>query len=89
MSKNMNEPAFPVTNCQDHEFTGLTIRDYFAVHACNVSDDVGVRSAEKIVGRPMPDFASLPLGNSIFWADYRAIMRYIEADAMLAARVKP
>lgn len=33
MSKNMNEPAFPVTNCAEHEFVGLTLRDYFAAKA--------------------------------------------------------
>ena len=62
------------------------MRDYFAVHAAIDHDAVGVRYAAAIVGRDMPDFAVDPLGNSAFWAEYRARMRYIEADAMLAAR---
>ncbi|MBZ3665541.1 hypothetical protein [Pseudomonas monteilii] len=89
MSKPTGGPAFPVPGLQDDEsFNGMTLRDYFAAQV-DVSDEVGVRYAEEIVGRAMPDFASAPLDNIAFWADYRAISRYIEADAMLAARVKP
>lgn len=89
MSKPTGGPAFPVPGLQDDEtFNGMTLRDYFAAQV-DVSDEVGVRYAEAIVGRAMPDFASAPLDNIAFWADYRAISRYIEADAMLAARVKP
>ena len=65
---------------------GMSLRDYFAAHAAIDHDEVGVRYAAAIVGRDMPDFAADPLGNSAFWAEYRARMRYIEADAMLAAR---
>lgn len=94
MSKDTSGPAFPVTlpsgeSYQGHlPHDGMTLRDYFAAQV-DVSDEVGVRYAEAIVGRAMPDFASAPLDNIAFWADYRAISRYIEADAMLAARVKP
>ena len=28
-----NEPAFPLTSQRDHEFCGLTLRDYFAAKA--------------------------------------------------------
>ena len=86
MSKPKNEPAFPVNSVADHEFTGATLRDYFATHTAIDHDEVGVRYAAAIVGRDMPDFAADPLGNSAFWAEYRARMRYIDADAMLAAR---
>lgn len=70
-------------------YPGMTLRDYFAAHSAEVSDEISIQYAEKIVGRKMPDFAAMPLDNAAFWAEYRAIMRYIEADAMLAARVKP
>lgn len=99
MSKPTGGPAFPVA--YDHQtfnpshvdeakrlMSGMTLRDYFAARV-DVSDVTGVRYAEEIVGRAMPDFASAPLDNIAFWADYRAISRYIEADAMLAARAKP
>ncbi|QZP24166.1 hypothetical protein [Pseudomonas mosselii] len=100
MSKDTGGPAFPVS--YDHQtfeprhfdeakrlMSGMTLRDYFAAHTAEVSDEIGIQYAEKIVGRKMPDFAAMPLDNAAFWAEYRAIMRYIEADAMLAARVKP
>lgn len=67
---------------------GMSLRDYFAAHSPEVSDEIGIQYAEKIVGRKMPDFAAMPLENAAFWAEYRAIMRYIEADAMLAERAK-
>lgn len=31
----LNEPAFPVTSCAEHQFTGMTLRDYFAGKALN------------------------------------------------------
>lgn len=33
MNKQKNEPAFPVSSVADHEFTGATLRDYFAAKA--------------------------------------------------------
>jgi hypothetical protein len=65
---------------------GMSLRDYFAVNAAVCLDDYGVPYASSIVGRGMPDFASDPLGNQLFWAEFRARMRYAEADAMLVAR---
>lgn len=65
---------------------GMSLRDYFAVNAAVCLDEYGVHYAESIVGRKMPDFAADPQSNQIFWADFRARMRYAEADAMLAAR---
>lgn len=65
---------------------GMSLRDYFAAHTAITLDDYGVPYASSIVGRSMPDFAADPLGNQLFWAEFRARMRYAEADAMLAAR---
>lgn len=91
-------PAFPVAD-YDHmvfepetvaetkrDLSGMSLRDYFAVNAAVCLDEYGVHYAESIVGRKMPDFAADPQSNQIFWADFRARMRYAEADAMLAAR---
>lgn len=94
MNKDDGGPAFPAPDAakarfgdsNSDAFLGMTLRDYFAAHAAIDHDEVGVRYAAAIVGRDMPDFAADPLGNSAFWAEYRARMRYIEADAMLAAR---
>ncbi|WP_300727325.1 hypothetical protein [Pseudomonas sp.] len=98
MSDKDGGPAFPVAD-YDHmvfepktvaetkrDLSGMSLRDYFAAHASIDHDEVGVCYAVAIVGRDMPDFAADPLGNSAFWAEYRARMRYIEADAMLVAR---
>ena len=91
MSKENGGPAFPCTpessvRMNGEGGSGMTLRDYFATHTSIDHDEVGVRYAAAIVGRDMPDFAADTLGNSAFWAEYRARMRYIEADAMLAAR---
>jgi hypothetical protein len=32
-AQTYNEPAFPMTSQRDHEFLGLTMRDYFAAKA--------------------------------------------------------
>lgn len=86
------EPAFGEFKQAGHcsiKTGGISVRDYFAAHATKAADDeVGVLYAEAITGRSMPDFAADPVGNSVFWADYRARMRYIEADAMIDARAK-
>lgn len=83
-------PAFPATEANYHNENmrgeGMSLRDYFAAHATVFLDDYGVPYASSIVGRSMPDFAADPLGNQLFWAEFRARMRYAEADAMLAAR---
>ncbi|EZI26373.1 hypothetical protein [Pseudomonas extremaustralis] len=38
MSKPINELAFPVVSVADHEFTGMTLRDYFAAKAMREID---------------------------------------------------
>lgn len=84
-------PAFPfedgtfVNGQRANGSAGVTVRDYFAAKVA-VGEEIGVRYAEQILGRRMPDYAADPLANAIFWADARARLRYIEADAMLAAR---
>ena len=98
MSIQDGGPAFPVAD-YDHmvfepktvaetkrDLSGMSLRDYFAAHTAITLDDYGVLYASSIVGRGMPDFAADPLGNQLFWAEFRARMRYAEADAMLAAR---
>ena len=33
MNKETGGPAFPSADFENHEFTGMTLRDYFAAHA--------------------------------------------------------
>ncbi|CAG2132211.1 hypothetical protein [Cupriavidus numazuensis] len=68
--------------------SGMTLRDYFAANA-DIEPEIGVKYAETLLGRAMPDYAADPLANAIFWADARACLRYIEADAMLRAKGEP
>lgn len=64
---------------------GMTLRDYFATHT-EIDPDLSSAYAKSVVGREIPDYHGDPLGNALFWAEYRARVRYIEADAMLRAR---
>lgn len=80
MNTPENPPAFPrpaspaafTDNCQD----GMTLRDYFAGQ-CNV-EAYGPREAFHQNKGRWPKMEEL--------AEYIADIRYIEADAMLAAR---
>jgi hypothetical protein len=94
----MSEPAFPSTNAiatasgvmtQGHP--GMTLRDYFATHADigNV-DGLPLSWGERLLGRKCPECnPAAPRPCLQWWADYRAAMRYMEADAMLKAREEP
>jgi len=64
---------------------GMPLRDYFAARF-EVDPEFSTTYAKTLLGRDVPDYHGDPIGNAIFWADFRARMRYIEADAMLRAR---
>ncbi|MGU2444404.1 hypothetical protein ACTXHA_28725 [Burkholderia cenocepacia] len=64
---------------------GMSLRDYFATHT-EIDPDLSSAYAKSVVGREIPDYHGDPVGHALFWAEYRARMRYIEADAMLRAR---
>ncbi|MNO64673.1 hypothetical protein D3C76_554080 [compost metagenome] len=99
-SKETGGPAFPVAD-YDHQvfqpenveevrrdLSGMTLRDYFAAKADLDLDEYTVLYATGILGYGMPDYAAFPVENAAFWAAFRAKMRFIEADAMLAERAK-
>jgi hypothetical protein len=72
----MNVKAFP--SAYDAQTRGMDLRDYFAIHA-----DVpwnAVIETLSIRGVSIPTVQQL--------AEQRAAMKYVEADAMLAARKK-
>jgi len=88
---NTGGPAFPTENAHQsgpitwhHE--GMTLRDYFAAKAPKEIFDVSLSHAKQLVGRECPAYIEDPKGFAEFWADCRAVLRYIEADAMLKAR---
>ncbi len=87
------EPAFPVNElsqvtgdiCAQH--FGLTLRDYFAVHAdIGDVDELSVPVGVILLGRDVPEFKKDQAGCYEWWAEYRAKLRYMEADAMMKAR---
>ncbi len=85
--KDTSGPAFPSHGSMGevaHE--GMTLRDYFAAKAPKEVFDVSLAHAKQLVGRECPIYIEDPKGFAEFWADCRAVLRYIEADAMLKAR---
>lgn len=79
MSKELNEPAFPVTACVDHEFVGMTLRDYFAAKAMQalIANECAVQRHKEVAA--IEGFNPEVL---------LATGAYMFADAMLAERAK-
>ena len=93
-----NEPAFPVSSstgdprdgvyCQ----TGMTLRDYFAAHETLADWDqpglVFPKEAAELLAGPRPECGKETdlLEFALWEARWRAALRYIRADAMLAMR---
>lgn len=91
MSVNNGGPAFPVTPTDRsgqvaETQLGMSMRDYFAAHVDigNV-DDLSHSTGETLLGRKCPSYQFDLLGCLLWWAEYRARLRYIEADAMVRA----
>lgn len=82
-------PAFPLhPDIRDDEpHAGMSLRDYFATH-CDIGDvdQLSVHFGVGLLGRHPPMPHDDPLGCMQWWAEYRACLRYIEADAMVKAR---
>jgi hypothetical protein len=65
----------------------MTLRDYFAAKAdIGDVDQLTLPTGERLLGRACPFMQTDLIGCVRWWAEYRAVLRYIEADAMLAAR---
>ena len=87
---HIDEPAFPVSGAlAAHQFNGMTLRDYFAAH-CDVGDvdQLSANIGVALLGRQPPSWSTDPHGCLSWWAEYRSVVRYIEADAMLKERSK-
>ena len=79
IDKQTGGPAFPTDNAQQNgirswHYEGMTLRDYFAVHATD--EDV---KAQAEVLREISPMRILPEG-------WRSTSRYMHADYMLKAR---
>ena len=95
MAKNDGGPAFPVPMIPvDFGFTevreqGLSLRNWFAANASlDDCEEMSVRSLGKVLGREPPNFEADPIGYMEWDAAWRAKVRYLRADAMLAERGK-
>lgn len=71
MSKD-NEPAFPLTSAADHQYCGMSLRDYFAAKAMQ-----GFAASPSMIDSN--DFRAIT---------YVVAASYAMADAMLAERAK-
>jgi hypothetical protein len=86
-------PAFPMLGhvvngeWEPHsQFTGMSLRDYFAAHC---PSDIAVIQVKVdrgyLMGRPFPEEGALE--DKLAWNfEFEARLRYIYADAMLKAR---
>lgn len=83
-------PAFPPTHDPDTYQSGMTLRDYFAVHT--KTEELGSAAAEAITGRKIPiydgykDKTEFWIDSIAFWAMANATYKYMQADAMLVVR---
>ena len=82
-TENHNPPAFPTLEMHPHGLDltspGMTLRDYFAVHAS--ADDL--RTHMEIIREKQHK----QYGASILPDNWASIARYMHADAMLEARI--
>lgn len=95
MTHNNGGPAFPASSAF---FKGMTLRDYFAVKAPLSQECIG-SIAYQIVGRKAPEWTEFMETNKDARIAYQweklkyemeldAALRFMWADAMLAAREK-
>jgi len=81
MSENRDNggPAFPIPGLHnDADFNGMSLRDYFAVHA----SDADLKAQADILREDQRK----QYGASILPDNWTALARYMHADAMLEAR---
>lgn len=65
---------------------GMSLRDWFAGQVDPLDVDVDRDYAAAICGRPQPEGHSDLLAIAAWWAEANAKYRYLQADAMIAAR---
>jgi hypothetical protein len=92
--KDNGGPAFPgetVVRTGVHSTTrvnnsGMSLRDYAAIHAHIASDELSVSIAEALMGGKVISYVQDPIAAVKWWAIAEAKLRIIKADAMLSAR---
>ncbi|MCG6112902.1 MAG: hypothetical protein MEQ74_12060 [Paracoccus sp.] len=80
-------PAFPACNEANYNDTmGMTLRDWFAGQASVGVDEPHPDVAKALMRSEIPNWADDPIAATFWWAEAEAKLRYIRADAMIAAR---
>lgn len=87
---NDGGPAFPTDNTSA-PYCGMTLRDYFAAKAAITNEDLSTFVASAVMGEMPPQWSTennyeQNLACVKWWAEAVAKLRFIHADAMLAAR---
>jgi len=78
--------AFPcATGTFDPPQIGMSLRDWFASHVPPLPERTSDNHVVALVGGPLPP-AFDHLARAIYWAKADAAYRYMQADAMIAAR---
>lgn len=87
MTKKTGGAAFPIIGAENTNYVhdGMTLRDYFAAHADGFSDQSTQEFAAEVTGLTMPNRRN-GYDVALFWSKADAIYKYMQADAMLAAR---
>jgi len=93
---NDGGPAFPVhPNMDNAELQGMSLRDWFAgqEQLCDFNNPealIPASAGNALAGEPMPEggFSKDIIGTLKWEAKWRAALRYIRADAMIAASEK-
>ncbi len=92
MSTKDGGPAFPILerggNGLELTCVGMSLRDYFAAHVdMGDMDSYSQTTGEWLLGRPCPVANPETVKECLeWWAEYRSVLRFIEADAMIKAR---
>lgn len=79
MTDKKDKPAFPHQKEDGSPYWGMTLRDYFAAHA-DIPWNAVIETYEINRKKKNPTVSEIAM--------YRSELKYIEADAMLAARDK-
>lgn len=84
---NTGGAAFPIIgqDITSYAHEGMTLRDYLAAHADGFSDQVTVEFASQATGLEVPESHD-GYEVALFCSKADAIYKYMQADAMLAAR---
>ena len=84
-TKNDGGPAFPVMWDYAESEAGMSLRDWFAGQHPVIDGELSITLAEALMCEHLPK-SKTSLENRRWWAEAEARLKYLNADAMIAAR---